>query len=305
MSHTPYYTSADNWNKLLEEILALRRMEGGRGYYYGVLSPRGGATAGIGYVGTGASAGITNAQTLAHEIGHNMSLDHAPCGSPTGVDPNFPYSNGTIGVWGYDLFAGSLMSPTNRKDLMTYCDPAWISDYSFKKALRHRARFESPELREASIAGTSSPGGKTLLLWGSTGDELRLRPAFAVNAPAALPRRDGPYRLEGFDTAGRRRFSLNFTPDVLDHGEGGGFAFTVPLEPEWADMLDRVTLSGPEGSFTLDRSGGSRAVLIRDRATGRVRGILRDWTGAIPTLNADAEVTISFGLPGGGAGGRE
>ena len=52
---------------------------------------------------------------------------------PGGPDPDYPYPDGSIGVWGYDLLDGRLVDPSTA-DLMSYCDPAWISDYSFNKA---------------------------------------------------------------------------------------------------------------------------------------------------------------------------
>ena len=115
-----------------------------------------------------------------------------------------------------------------------------------------------------------------------------------------LPEASGPYRLEGRDAEGRRLFSFSFTPDALDHG-GGSFLFAIPFEPEWTEALDRITLTGPEGSTTLDRNTGGRAALIIDRASGRVRTIARDRSagdGALPAaMAADAQVQVIRGLP--------
>lgn len=41
---------------------------------------------------------------IAHELGHNMSLLHAPCGNPDRIDPSYPHANGTIGDWRYDYW---------------------------------------------------------------------------------------------------------------------------------------------------------------------------------------------------------
>ena len=48
-----------------------------------------------------------SAPTVAHELGHNMNLDHAPCGGAAGLDGGFPYPDGSIGAWGYDVEGGS------------------------------------------------------------------------------------------------------------------------------------------------------------------------------------------------------
>ena len=129
---------------------------------------------------------------------------------------------------------------------------------------------------------------------------LRLEPAFAHDARLKLPQEPGLYRLEGLDAEGRRLFSFSFTPDAVAHG-GGSFLFAIPFEPAWTEDLDRITLTGPEGSTTLDRETGGRAALIIDRASGLVRTIARDWSvggAALPAaMAADAQVQVIRGLP--------
>ncbi|MXX69492.1 MAG: hypothetical protein F4Y74_11095 [Gemmatimonadales bacterium] len=103
-------------------------------YWYAVVaSDRGG----VGLIGARTSLGVPNAATIAHELGHNMSLAHAPCGDPRGVDRRYPYEAGTIGVPGYDFRSDEFVA-SSTPDLMTYCGPKWIGDYHFGKALEHR-----------------------------------------------------------------------------------------------------------------------------------------------------------------------
>jgi len=88
--------------------------------------------------------------TFAHELGHLLNtqeLLHAPNRSPT-IDPNcygvpsdnrdYPqydpsYPRGTIGVWGANLYADTLLSPENTYDFMSYCSPQWVSPYHYNK----------------------------------------------------------------------------------------------------------------------------------------------------------------------------
>ena len=42
---------------------------------------------GSAYVSSPTSIGIANPRTLAHELGHSMSLRHAPCGFLFDADP--------------------------------------------------------------------------------------------------------------------------------------------------------------------------------------------------------------------------
>ena len=58
------------------------------------------------------------------------------------MDPDYPYRDGNIGVYGYDARSGALVDPST-PDLMSYCHPQWISDYNFKKALEYRIQAEA------------------------------------------------------------------------------------------------------------------------------------------------------------------
>lgn len=282
----------------------MRVAEGSDGYYYGaVVLPAGSPYGGLGYVGAPASVGRPTESTLAHEIGHNVSLRHAPCGGVSSYDSGYPYSGGVIGVWGYGNLGGSglgtLHDPDQYKDLMGYCSPRWISDYHFTKALAYRVEEES----------LLRPGGApepVLLLWGSVDrGVLQLEPAFALDAPPVLPAEPGPYQLEGVTEVGRRLFSLDFGLTEVSQG-GGHFSFAVPMDPDDLGALHTVTLKGPEGAATIDRTTPTRpTTLVLDGATGQIRGILRD--GTVPAaLPAGLVVMVSDGLPTGGPeGGRE
>ena len=301
--HDPVHTTADlatntGWLQLIREMAVIWAMEGRSGYYYGaVVPPRNTAWGGLGYIGFPVSVGANRDNTFAHELGHNLSLRHAPCGGAGGPDPAFPYNGGSTGVWGYNPQTGGVVDPVVYKDLMGYCSPDWISDYSFVKAMNYRI--------ETEISGGPAAGGdrgrseNTLLLWGSAGNgELLLEPAFLLETPAVLPTGSGPYRLEGFGTGGRVHFSFDFTPTPLEFG-GGHFLFAVPFDRDRDGTLERVVLSGPEGAFTLGPGSTSPMAIITDRDSGRVRAILRDWSGGFTRLEGNTEIQVSDGLPEG------
>ena len=82
----------------------------------------------------------------AHEIGHAVKLAHAPCGHPSGVDPDYPHADGGLGgatMWsetrntryGYYSVGPLLSDEAGYSDVMSYCAPSGISPYHFKKAL--------------------------------------------------------------------------------------------------------------------------------------------------------------------------
>ena len=264
-----YPDSHEDWSYLVDEMRLLRTMDGGTGYYFGVIGGSGGGTAGIasGFLALGRLRAEID-HIMAHELGHAMYLFwHAPCGlgfASYTADPDYPHRDGSIGVWGYDARSGDLVPPST-PDVMGYCIPAWISDYHFASALRQRLRRENRAPPPAT-PDAGSDRARRLLLWGGTtpDGELRLNPAFTLDLPARLPTRAGPYRLEGFGTGGAREFSLDFEMDELSHG-GGNFLFAIPLKEHWTDSLERIVLSGPEGTVVLNGASDQAMALVVDR----------------------------------------
>ena len=297
-----YRTGADlstpeGWSQWINETRAMYQQEGRRGYYYGVVAVSSPAYGGLGFIALPVSVGLAYDDIYAHELGHNMNLLHAPCG--TSGDVNYPYPSGNIGIWGYDVRQEVLKDRNALKDIMSYCDPAWISDYHFTKATNHRLAGDGGvQLDGGSAASGGQPRGEMLVVWGSVRDgEVQLDPAFVLDGPPALPETDGPYRVEGLGADGRREFSLSFTPTPLEYG-GGGFVFFVPWEADWADSLDRMVLRGPEGEDTLTRSGAPAMAVVTDPSTGRIQAIIRDWEGGPLPGEGTAEVTVTRGIPG-------
>ncbi len=307
-----YFTSAATGGELLEEIEAIRVLEGGAGYYMGAVPTS--LTFELSLGGTAFLPGRSSwshedPTTVAHELGHNMSVRHAPCGGADGPDPDFPDRAGAIGAWGFDTSDNTLVPPETA-DVMGYCFPRWISTFSFGKALDYRLEEEAAAAEHAA---------RTLLVWGGVdaAGAPYLHPAFVVDAPPTIPRSGGPYTLTGRTAAGDELFRIEFDTQQIADGDGGSaFVFAVPVSPGWADRLAAIEVSAPGGVATLDGTEGESMALLRDPRTGRVRAILRDLATAGDRLGslagvaaepgaivsalgdaADLEVLISSGLP--------
>ena len=120
---------------------------------------------------------------------------------------------------------------------------------------------------------------RVLLLWG--GVDARgvphLDPAFVLEGSPHVPREDGPHRIAGRDAHGAELFSLRFEmPEVADGDGSSSFVFSLPARGEWAERLASITLSGPGGAFTLDRSSDLPMAILRSTETGRIRRFVRD-----------------------------
>ncbi len=297
-AHEPVMSSSNSAFVLRDQAKAIRVMEGGTGHYMAMMSRPVTGAGGVAFLPGRASFSLPRASTIAHELGHNMNLQHAPCG--VSGDPSYPYLDGSIGAWGYDFRDGGSLVRPSRPDLMSYCfQSQWISDFSFTNSLRYRLFDEGPP---AAAVATRS-----LLLWGGIGaDSVRhLEPTFVIEAPPTLPDSAGEYGLTGRSEGGAELFSLAFTmPETADGDGSSSFAFVLPVQPGWENSLASITLTGPDGSTTLNRDSDLPMAILRNPRTGQIRGILRDpppVTQAVAdagTVRAQGlEVMFSRGIP--------
>ena len=293
-AHEPVLTATNNAGRFFDEAVAIRALEGGTGHYMAMMS---GNVDGPGGFAQGNRLSFARpwAPFIAHELGHNMSLEHAPCGSASGLDRGFPYPDGSIGVWGYDFEGGGTLASPIRPDIMGYCRSKWVSDYHFTNALRYRLVDEgAPEA--AAIAQST----KSLLLWGGIGTDsvLFLEPAFVVDAPTELPQFGGEYRITGQDVDGATLFSLSFgMPEVADGDGSSSFAFVLPAR-SWvggqpgqrhAHRARRFVYAGrrqqpPHGDPAQSTDGTDSRLPARSAGGRRNAGGSR--TGRFPELRA-------------------
>ena len=310
-NHEAVTISSNSAFDVLAATEAIQVIEGGTGHYQGLMTRPVLHASGVANTPGRSSFSVPSSSTIAHELGHNMNLRHAPCGGAGGPDPAFPNRAGSTGSWGYDFSEGALVPPS-ANDLMGYCWPPWISDFNFSNALRYRLFDEAP----AAAAGAARTAAErpALLLWGGTGPdgEPFLEPAFVVSAPPSLPQARGDHTLIGTAEDGRELFRLSFAMQELSHGDGrSAFVFALPVQPGWAEALAAITLSGPGGSATLDGDTDRPMTILRDTLTGQVRAILRGDPGDAQAAADQAAATgldplrfdelLSRGIPDGRA----
>ena len=130
----------DGFNSLLDELQDMRGDTDD--LVYGLL-PNGTPLTGVGGCGgSGAGTGMVGAgATAAHEAGHAVGRDHAPCDdsarcdSPLDTDDDFPnygsYVSDSVGEFGFDVENNVVFDPATSRDFMGYSGTNWISPYTY------------------------------------------------------------------------------------------------------------------------------------------------------------------------------
>jgi hypothetical protein len=133
--------------------------------------------------------------TIAHEMGHNLGRNHAPGCNSDGADTRFPYPNTGVGVDGYSLgertrgvphlpnAPGPFKSKAMFKDVMGYCYPTWISDYTWN-AFADRIRIVNGF---PPVTVTSSPPPRSLRGYYTPGKAPYWIVVRGGNVPAGTP----------------------------------------------------------------------------------------------------------------------
>lgn len=174
--------NGDGWDDALDEIYDVRSDAAPPDdvFYYGVMAPAASYDAycpdacivgfsnladetdvdSRGSIGIGAfqdGSGASDAwDTAAHELGHALGRDHAPCGidDPGDLDPLWPedpaHRGALIGTYGYDFDLQRLVRPRPAKDLMSYCTPTWISDYTYQGIFERLSYIAGAKLKALS-----------------------------------------------------------------------------------------------------------------------------------------------------------
>jgi hypothetical protein len=314
------------WSQILSELSALRAADGNTSYYAGIAhTSYSSGIAGLGYVPGRATLSWDHLPSangvVSHEIGHNFGRRHAPCGGAGSPDPSYPYAGGVIGVYGYDIVAGTLKAPT-LTDLMGYCNNTWISDYNYKKVMEYMAA--NPFSTAAMFAQNAPRPG--VLVWGRiVAGNLILEPAFDVVAPASLPTAPGANRLQLFGPLNEPLIELTFDgdrpADIVDATQQH-FAFVIPLDMLRGGVAPariRFSANGrsverrstaaaaPQGQglradrlsrnrIRVQSEPGAAGTLVRDAATGDILSILRGSDAVIESAAQNVELVVSDGV---------
>jgi len=244
--------TSTEWSNVLSELETLRRREAPNKHYYGFIKPVvASGIAGIGYVN---SVGATSpylsalgwdasrsswAKTFIHELGHNFSRRHAPCGGVASPDPAYPYAGGVLSATPlYESLANDIQSPLNQYDIMGYCNGVWFSDYNLREVQRF---MESQPQAAAAGAGTGFDGAEMIVVSGRIDaegvsfDPVQRQRGGAVPAPVG-----GDYRVR-LQLASGETVEVPVDAVEVDHVDEKHFYAAVPATAPLArlDVLRR------------------------------------------------------------------
>ncbi len=219
------------WDSLLNAMINQRARDGAAPdvYYYAVFAPAAnfdvycqqGCVLGLSPVAddpmdeySRVSIGVSypgkdvgSDETFVHEVGHAHGRQHAPC-DVTDEDPSYPYADAAIGSWGYDAAAKLLYDPAGQMhDMMGYCDPIWISDYTYD-ALFTRVRAVDGVQPERRVA----PARWKSIVIGADGTPTRGEVVTMARPPMGRDKTVHRVTRAGTDTVVGRYYAFDHLP---------------------------------------------------------------------------------------------
>ena len=248
VSSTPYSypgtaSTRDAWEEILSGFNNMRTQElnnqNCNRFYYGLIK-NGTGIGGLAYINSPggdcnsrlSGIGLVKKQAVgniaAHELGHNHGRKHVDhgtnpaCSDITNTDDNYPNATAHTDSVGYDFFKHRLMAPSTHYDIMSYCDPAWVSDYTYRNLRAFQEQLPASSASAAQVRVASDGGW---LLTGKQDEsqqwsfssllflENRRETQASSRYQAVVTRQDGsavtlPVQLTELDHLPRQHFSV-------------------------------------------------------------------------------------------------
>jgi len=331
-------TASMDWSSALGQLENARRAEAPTAFYYGFVPmyapPPPSFIAGLGYLGVTAQSSGSSVSAIGldwtssagqgdpfdnkwpqwqaimvHEMGHNHSLMHAPCGGAANPDPAYPNANADLSSlavynspYNSDTQVGALSAPltpsnTQMKDVMGYCGGTWFSDFSYIRAQQfaesRTAAIPQPLVlaTAASVAtSTPAPDGYLTISGELTAHGVLLHPASASAATTGIDTATARSIHElRVHTVSGQTYKLPFEPvSVADAADATShFWVSLPNPGEIASI--EVLRSGQLQTMQQPRQAQSLKIASQATTTGNAQAMASSVSWA--TLNGRLAIT--------------
>ncbi len=274
-------------------------VDSGGGFMRGAMGSRAGSGP-TGAIGGWDTDGIYGDWYAGHEVGHSFGRSHVKgdpggkpgaCGGEAGVDSNYPHADGFISTertgpqayFGFDTgsrYQGYGLIPVDAavfgpdwRDMMTYCAPNWISDYTYEGIMSNIQSNVTPLAVGATKTNVISSASASALVdrlqvlgtIDPSTSETHLLPLFvSPDAADIVQREPGDYAIVLRNSSGElARYA--FTPEELHSGPDDPNGPSVPqvqalIISEFVPYVagtTRVDIEGPSGLLATVSAGTS------------------------------------------------
>jgi hypothetical protein len=283
-----------NFNDLFGAVKNLRAMSGSSHVYVGLIPPAAGCGGTCGLGGGGSALTFAGAGSgAAHEMGHALGRQHTQCATTApGSDPNYPtydgFPQGSIGEVGFDSYGPGVpktFDPRSTFDFMSYCNPVWVSPYTYLGLLN--AIQATSTARQASAVDQAAsiwvhPSAEFLYLHlrvhrDAAPAPVEVRSAFSVPGAPPQPRWALPtsVNVELVDADGRPVGRGACEPFDPDHDENDPFEDLFVTVPMFSEVRGIRVLRRSHVLDTLELAPEAPAVVITEMIPAVRPGFVR------------------------------
>ncbi|MEZ4658824.1 MAG: hypothetical protein R2911_14750 [Caldilineaceae bacterium] len=230
-------------------------------------------------------------KVMSQELAHNDGRKHVNCGGPDNIDTGYPYppcqiaNVGADSYYGFDVTTRQPIRPDGAADFMSYRDPSWVSDYTWRALLNSFAA--------ANVTGaTAAPGaGNSVFVSGLVDTENNLG---EISTVLVLPTSSVPLATVR---------SLAMQTSIAAHDAATHAVFKLRLLDAVGTVLIERTLTLTEMD---NHAAGAASALFSDlfdQPSGQVAKVqlLADNTVIDEITPGAAAPTVNISQPTGGS----